>query len=105
MAKLSLLSWNICGLNSPNKRACCFDSLHRKHVDIAFIQEAHLTTSTITKFANKYYYVAVASLADSKTKGSLKFLSRKLSLNILDSVGIMDGRVAILKTVETVEIR
>lgn len=105
MAELSLLSWNICGLNSPNKRACCLDYLHRKHIDIAFIQETYLKTSTITKFANKYYYVAVASLADSKTKGSLIFLRRKPSLNILGSVGIMDGKVAILKTVETVEIR
>ena len=43
MPDISVLSWNVCGLNSANKRTRCLDYLLRKHIDLVFVQEAHLT--------------------------------------------------------------
>ena len=99
MPDISVLSWNVCGLNSANKRTRCLDYLHRKHIDLVFVQEAHLTPSTVSKFANRYYYTAASSLGDSQSKGSLIVLRRRLSLNILGKESLMEGRVAILKTI------
>lgn len=100
MANLHVISWNVGnGLNSQIKRTACLDLLRRQLVDIVFIQESDFRTADAHRFANKHYYVAASASLNSKTRGSLIVLKRNLSLNILDTFGSEDGRVAYIKTV------
>lgn len=55
MVKLSVLSWNIRGLqNSKIKSVKCLDYLNRKGADVAFIQETHLSSADAMRFRIKY---------------------------------------------------
>lgn len=99
MTTLQLASWNANGLNGPVKRAACLDLLQRNHIDIAFIQETHLKTSDVQRFANRQYYVAASASTDSKTRGSLILLKRSLSITILDKYGSEDGRISYIKSI------
>lgn len=99
MTTLQLASWNTNGLNGPVKRAACLDLLRRNHVDIAFIQESHLKTSDVQRFANRQYYVAASASTDSKTRGSLIVLKRSLSITILGKFGSEDGRISYIKSI------
>lgn len=99
MAKLHVISWNVNGLNGQVKRAACLDLLRRRQVDVAFIQESHLKTQDIQRFANKFYYVAASASLNSKIRGSLIVLKRSLSLNIVGKYGSDDGRVSYIKTI------
>lgn len=54
---MHVISWNANRLNGQIKRTACLDLL-RRHVDVAFIQEAHLRTTDVRRFSNKHNYVA-----------------------------------------------
>ena len=96
---LHIVTWNVNGLNGPIKRTACLDYLHRQHVDLAFIQESHLRKSDVQRFSNKFYFVAASSSLDSKSRGTLVVLKRKLSFNILERYSCEEGRVSYIKTV------
>lgn len=53
MVKLSVLSYNVRGLNVKVKRVKCLDLLRRKNVDVAFIQETHLRAEEVSRCQNK----------------------------------------------------
>uniref|UniRef100_A0A3Q1FVW2 exodeoxyribonuclease III n=1 Tax=Acanthochromis polyacanthus TaxID=80966 RepID=A0A3Q1FVW2_9TELE len=99
MTTLQLASWNTNGLNEPVKRAACLDLLHRNHIDIAFIQESHLKTLVVQRFANRQYHVAAFASVDSKTRGSLIVLKRSLPITILEKFGTEDGRISYIKSI------
>ena len=50
MGKLNLLSANVRGLNTDEKRRKIYSWLHESKIDIAFLQETHF----IQKFETKY---------------------------------------------------
>jgi len=95
---LHIVTWNVNGLNGPIKRTACLDYLHRQKVDLAFIQESHLRKSDVQRFSNKFYFVAASSSLDSKSRGTLVVLKRKLSFNILERYSCEEGRVSYIKT-------
>lgn len=97
LENLHIISWNVNGLNGPIKRTACLDYLHRHQVDLAFIQESHLRKPDVQRFSNKFYYVAASSSLNSKSRGTLVVLKRKLSLNILEKYSCEDGRVSYIK--------
>lgn len=82
MVKLSLLCWNVKGLNTKTKRVKCLDFLRRHNVDIACITESHLKIEDVSRMQDKTYRIAVSSSAVSKTKGSMIIVRRNLDVVI-----------------------
>lgn len=89
---------NARGLNLSLKRISCLDLLHRKKIDIAFIQESHLLKDDVFRFSNKHYQVLASSSFRKKSRGVLIVGRCKLPLTILDSGNDAEGRVAYVKT-------
>lgn len=92
MADYTAVSWNINGGNGPIKRAKCLDLLHRKKIQIAFIQETHLKPVDVHRFQNKHFKVLASSCVTNKTKGVLILVNRKLSLTLHNTGGDSEGR-------------
>lgn len=66
---LQFASFNTNRLYNPVKCAAYLDLLRRHLVDVAFIQEFHLRSNNISRFSNRYYYVAASVSFTSKTRG------------------------------------
>lgn len=98
MTMITVASWNVNGLNGPVKCSACLDFMKRHEIQVALIQESHLTSQDCHCFANKYYYTAAAASLNSKSCGALVVLKRNLSVNVIETYGSSDGRVAYIKT-------
>lgn len=55
MSKLSLLTWNVCGIGSQAKRAKVFGHLSKLQADICLLQETHLSASDHNKIKFAQY--------------------------------------------------
>lgn len=98
MCSIHVISCNVNGLNGQFKRTACLDLLRRQRVDVAFIQESHLRSIDVNRFANKHYYVAASASLNTRTRGSLVVIKRNLSITVLEKYGSDDGRVSYIKT-------
>ena len=72
---LSILSWNVQGINEAKKRYSCLDVLNKKKIDIALLQETHLLQQDVTQVDNNIFKVVSYSTANNKTKGSNDIIS------------------------------
>ncbi len=61
MVRINILSLNVRGLNAPTKRTKVLDLLHRKKIDVAFLQETHLVASDNQRMQNRHYIPIVSS--------------------------------------------
>lgn len=102
MVKLSLLCWNVKGLNTKTKRVKCLSFLRRHNVDIACITESHLKIEDASRMQDKTYKIAVSSSALSKTRGSMIILKRNLDVVIEKTMTYQNdlglGRLALMCT-------
>ncbi len=92
MSKITVVSWNSRGLNSPQKRISTLEQLFRKDIHFAFIQETHFLKTDVHRFQNKNYHVS-SSCFDKKSRGVLIAAKRKLNYSILGKGGSDDGRI------------
>lgn len=99
MTSLSVLSWNVQRLNGVSKRAACLNFIEKNYVDVALIQESHLTKKSVKSFSNSNYEVVASSSVDDKTKGVLIVIRRLLDINITDIGSDNEGRIAFVKAI------
>lgn len=66
---LNIGSWNVRGLGSPVKRAAVYDGLDTLKVEIACLQETHLTKDTKNNLWNKRYQHQFHSTYTSYSRG------------------------------------
>lgn len=83
MTRLNIFSCNLKGLNSPNKRACCFDILARNKADLVMIRETHLLTKDIYRLENHLYKPVAFSSATNKTEGVVILIHKKHRITTL----------------------
>lgn len=57
------------------------------------------TFEDIQRFSNRFFFVATSSSLDSKSRGMLVVLKRKLPFNIVERYSFEEGRVSYIKTV------
>ena len=98
MANLTIISWNVGGINDLHKRTSCLDILKRKKVDLAMLQETHIMIQDINSLENDYFKVVSNSSADNKTRGVSILVRRSLKFQNLGKGNDPDGRTAYLKT-------
>lgn len=65
-----VVTWNVKGLNTPEKRSMVLLDLHRQKADIAFLQVTHFRADSIPKLSNRNHLTAYHSCnTESKSKG------------------------------------
>lgn len=69
MVNINILSLNVRGLHSPIKRTRVLDLMHRKKIDVAFLQETHLTATDTQRMQNRRYIPIISSSCKSKKQG------------------------------------
>ena len=105
MAPLNVLSLNVKGLNSPNKRVKAFQSFASLKADIVALQETHFSDRNTPKiFSTKYPQVFTAS-ANTKHRGVLIALHHSIPFSVTSEIKDPEGRyiilVGLLQEVET----
>ena len=97
MVKLSVLSWNVQGINDAKKRCSCLSTLKRKTVDVALLQETHILQQDICKLENGDFKVAAHSSANNRTKGVVILIRSNLKVNVIKQGKDPEGRIAYVK--------
>jgi len=82
MGKLTCISWNIRGVNSPIKRKKMLTYLKRQNVDIAFIQESHLTDTEHLKLRRDWVGNVFYSSYSSKARGVALLINKHLNFKL-----------------------
>lgn len=90
----NIVSFNVRGLNSPNKRAKVLDYLRRKKVDVALLQETHLTLEDTSRVQNRFYKSVVASADGTHTKGVMILMKRNINIAVEKVGSDKKGRLA-----------
>jgi len=92
MGKLTCISWNIRGINSPIKRKKMLTYLKRQKVDIAFIQESHLTDSEHLKLCRDWVGNVFYSSFSSKARGVALLINKHLNFKLNSVEKDQNGR-------------
>lgn len=91
-----IMSFNVRGLNTPNKRSQVLDYLRRKKTDIALLQECHLKLEDSSKVLNHFYKSVVVSADGTWTKGVLILTRRSINTSIDKTGSDKKGHLAFL---------
>lgn len=77
---LTIGTWNVKGLNSPQKRQKIWKYIIDHHLDVVAIQETHLARTEDNRFRQKHYPLIYRPSAQTKHRGvALLFRSSKNS--------------------------
>ena len=64
MDELKIISVNVIGLNTYEKRVKIYDWLNDSKIDIAILQETHYVERNITKYDARWFGKSIHSFAD-----------------------------------------
>ena len=93
MNELKIISVNVRGLNTYEKRVKIYDWLSDSKLDIAILQETHYVERNITKFDARWFGKSIHSFSDSSFSRGVSILLRKdLDIEIVNSHSSIDGR-------------
>ena len=97
MAKIFFISFNIRGMNDPNKVSFLKDFLKVNRVGICFIQETHIDSPAYVEELGNVFcsYFCYFTINSSKTRGVGILIDKNIShdLNVLNSQYDLDSRV------------
>ena len=82
MRKLTCVSWNVRGINSPIKRKKLLTYLKRQKVDIAFIQESHFSDAEHLKLHRDWVGKVFFSSYSSKARGVVLLINKHLNFKL-----------------------
>lgn len=71
-------SWNVRGMGTPSKRALVFDILDTFRVNIACLQETHLTRDTKTQIRNRKYGHQFHAVYTSYSRGVAVLIGKEV---------------------------
>lgn len=105
MAPLNILSLNVNGLNSPNKRVKAFQTFISLKADIDALQETHFVARNTPKFLNSCYPRVFTASAATKQRAVLLAFYHTLPFTSLTEIKDPEGRyivlVGLLQDIET----
>ena len=89
---LKLISMNVCGLNEKIKRTKVFRFLRSKEIDVACIQETHLTKSKHRIIKNEWNGKVVYNDGESNSRGVAVFFAKHLDVQNVSVDRDLNGR-------------
>uniref|UniRef100_A0A803JGF1 Endonuclease/exonuclease/phosphatase domain-containing protein n=1 Tax=Xenopus tropicalis TaxID=8364 RepID=A0A803JGF1_XENTR len=95
-SQLKLISHNVQGFNSPNKRTKAFRYYHSARVDILLLQETHFSTTSTPKFLSSCLPTFYTANGPKITKGVAICLRKGLPITIQKEIKDQEGRYLIL---------
>lgn len=96
--QIKLISLNVKGLNTPEKRSQLLLSMQRNKADIMFLQETHFHTDSTPKLRNHYFPTAYHSTnLLSKSKGVSILLAKHCPFQLIDTMTDEKGIFIFLK--------
>lgn len=90
---MKFLTWNVCGLNSPKKICSVMTYLDRLDVEVAFLQETHLTKLSESNVGMRWAGVRVASSYSSYSRGVMILVKKGIPFTVLRSETDEQGKV------------
>lgn len=90
---INIISWNVKGLRSPNKRMKILRHLKRHKVNIALLQETHLQVEDYHRMRKLWVGEVVGSPALGNKAGVMILFNKNLSYNILSVENDTHGRL------------
>ena len=96
--RLKLLSINIRGLNTPEKRSRFLYTIQREKAHLVLIQETHFRADSIPKLHSRFYPMAHhAANVEAKSRGVSILVSKHCPFQISDVQRDTSGRYLFLK--------
>lgn len=78
---IRFISWNVKGMNGPNKRARIFAHLKKMNTEIAFLQETHLQLADHMRLRKPWIGQAFHSQFNSKARGTAILIHKKVQFH------------------------
>lgn len=72
------ISWNVKGMNGPNKRACIFAHLKKLNTEIAFLQEIHLQIADHMRLRKPWIGQVFHFHFNSKARGTVILIHKNI---------------------------
>ena len=95
MNELIIITVNVRGLNTYEKRVKIYDWLNDSKIDIAILQETHYVERNITKYDARWFGKSIHSFSDSSFSRGVSILLRT-DIEIVNSHSSIDGRKLLL---------
>lgn len=95
---LNIVSLNVKGLNTPEKRRMLLHDMRRLKADVIFLQEKHFRNNCLPILKNRFYPVVYHSkYAKAKSRGVSILFSAKLPWTCIDTKTDGEGRYLFLR--------
>lgn len=93
---IRFVTWNVKGVNNPNKRSKVFTHIKRLKSDIIFLQETHLRDKDHAKLRCPWIGHIFHSIFNSRARGVAILISKKLPFIETNSIADKNGRYLII---------
>lgn len=93
---MRVLTWNVKGLRSPNKRTKLLRFLKRYRPDVVFLQETHLELSDFHRVAKFWVGQVYGSSSVQRKAGVLTLINKSFSHSVISHTSDAEGRESIL---------
>ena len=90
------ISWNVKGLNGPIKRTRIFSHLKKLNVEVAFLQETHLTMANQVRLRKNWVGQTFHSAFNTKARGAAILIHKKLLFTPSKTISDPQGRFVIV---------
>lgn len=96
MSEITLLSWNVRGLNNKFKRSLLFKYLNTHKPHILFLQETHLTGSKVLALRRAWVRQAFHATYSTYARGVAILINKSLPCKVVRVITDPGGRYIIL---------
>ena len=93
---LRLLTWNVRGLGTYKKRYRVLTYLKQHNIQVACLQETHLTDSEVTKITKKWSGQVYAATYSSYARGTLIWVAPGVTFRMTYVEADVEGRYVVL---------
>ena len=93
---IRFITWNVKGMNHPNKRSRVFSHLKHLKAEIIFLQETHLRIADQTRLRKPWIGQVFHSSFNSKSRGVSILISKELQFSASNVISDPHGRYVIV---------
>ena len=90
------VSWNVKGVNNPNKRQRVMSHLQELKVDMAFLQETHLCNINVNGLKRNWVGQVFHSKFNAKARGTAILINKNISFHSKEIISDPNGRYIIV---------